>query len=146
MRSFLNGLLQSHHRNQPKMNGNLALHRSSCPSAGRFDLQTGSGWPVHPRFKMFLAALTSRSMIRPQPGQLCALTLRSFFTTRPHPEHICDVPLGSTSAIPRRALAATSAILVRIRPIEALSVLRLVGHSDRQLELALFEPKGRRGI
>ena len=26
---------------------------------------------------------------------------------------------------------------------EALSVLRLVGHSDRQLELALFEPKGR---
>lgn len=28
----------------------------------------------------------------------------------------------------------------------ALSVLRLVGHSDRQLELALFEPKGRRGM
>ena len=29
---------------------------------------------------------------------------------------------------------------------KALSVLRLVGHSDRQLELALFEPKGRRGM
>jgi len=117
------------------MNGDLALHRSSCPSAGRFDHQTGSGWQAHPRFKMFLAALMSRSMIRPQPGQLCTLTPRSFFTTRPHPEHICDVPLGSTSAIPRRALAATSAILVRILPMEA-SLYWFVILLERDLDLS----------
>ena len=117
------------------MNGNLALYRSSCPSAGRFDHQTGSGWQAHPRFKIFLAALISRSMIRPQPGQLCTLTLRSFFTTRPHPEHVCDVPLGSTSAIPRRAFAATSAILVRIRPIEA-SLYWFVILLERDLDLS----------
>ena len=120
---------------KPKMNGDLALHRSSCPSAGRFDHQTGSGWQAHPRFKMFMAALISRSMIRPQPGQLCTLTLRSFFTTRPHPEHICDVPLGSTSAIPRRALAATSAILVRILPMEA-SLYWFVILLERDLDLS----------
>ena len=119
----------------PKMDGYLALHRSSCPSAGRFDHQTGSGWQAHPRFKMFLAALMSRSMMRPQQGQLCTLTLRSFFTTRPHPEHICDVPLGSTSTILRRALAATSAILVRIRPIEA-SLYWFVILLERDLDLS----------
>ena len=117
------------------MNGDLALHRSSCPSAGRFDHRTGSGWQAHPRFKMFMAALISRSMIRPQPGQLCTLTLRSFFTTRPHPEHICDVPLGSTSMISRRALAATSAILVRILPMEA-SLYWFVILLERDLDLS----------
>src|SRR2546425_2786110 len=50
-----------------------------------------------PCSRMFRAAFTSLSMTSPHLGQSWTLSVSSFGTISPHPEHFCDVPLGLTS-------------------------------------------------
>ena len=89
--------------------------------AGLFSHITGEGWPVHPRSRMLTAAFTSLSAENPQKGHSWMRTDRSLGTGSPHPEHICDVPLGSTRNTLRPAPCALSHILLLRRPSDASS-------------------------
>jgi hypothetical protein len=64
-----------------------------------------------PRSNMFNAAFRSLFRTRPQHGQIWILTDKPFRTVSPHPEHTCDLPLGSTRITRPPRLSAARATL-----------------------------------
>ena len=86
----------------------------------------GTGLPVNPLRRMLIAALTSLSAVYPHTGHLWMRMFNVFPTCSPHWEHVCDVPLGSTSMTFTPAHSALSEILLLSIPRELLTKPRVM--------------------
>jgi hypothetical protein len=78
----------------------LTLRTRYSAAGSRFIAPATAGTPrrLCPSHKMFLAAFSSRSRIRPQVVQTCVRTLRLFSMRAPHPLQSCVVYAGQTAS------------------------------------------------
>ena len=86
---------------------------------------------------MFLAALTSRCRDRPQEGQSCQRTPRSFRTMLPQPEQAWLVYAGLTSTYS----APASTALYRTAPWNALQLASDIERANRRFLSMLPTPR-----